>query len=109
LTQYSYRSDASRPSFASQVDAAIANAADLTPSQDPEDPDDWLTVNAEDLDRTLQESMNHHAPRKNLDMDSEDEERDATHAQVAKLKDLANKVDEFVAGKGDIEGAMFDE
>ncbi|KAF8263515.1 SGT1 protein-domain-containing protein [Lactarius quietus] len=79
--------DASRPSFASQVDAAIANAADPTPSQDP---------------RILMTGLL-------LEMDSEDEEHDTTHAQVAKLKDLANKVDEFVAGKGDVEGAMFDD
>lgn len=95
------------------MDAAIANARDLTPSQDIEDPDDWLTVNAEDLDRALQASMSQHAPRTSheigIDPDSENEERDPNHAQVAKLRDLAKKVDAFVAGKGDVEGAMFDE
>ncbi|KAN0125412.1 SGT1 domain containing protein [Lactarius tabidus] len=105
--------DASRPSFASQVDASIANAGDLTPSQDLEDPDDWLTVNAEDLDRALQASMSQHTPHKShemgVDPDPENEERDPTHAQVAKLSDLAKKVDAFVAGKGDVEGAMFDD
>jgi hypothetical protein len=113
LTQYSSWSDASRPSFASQVDRAIVNAGDLTPSQDLEDPDDWLNVNAEDLDRVLQESMSHEASRTGhemgVDPNSENEERDTTHAQVTKLRDLAKKVDAFVAGKGDVEGATFDE
>ena len=44
-----------------------------------------------------------------VDPDSENEERDATHAQVAKLRDLAKKVDAFVDGKGDVDGALFDE
>lgn len=106
--------DASRPSFASQVNAAIADAGgDLTPSQDPDDPDDWLTVNAEDLDRVLQDNISHNAPQTSHEMDvdphSENEERDTTHAQVTKLKNLAKKVDAFVAGKGDVEGAMFDD
>lgn len=106
-------SGASRPSFASQVNAAIANAGDLTPSQDLDDPDDWLTVNAEDLDRVLQNNMSRNAPRTNRKMDvdphSETEEHDTTHAQVAKLRDLAKKVDAFVTGEGDVEGAMFEE
>ncbi|KAH9176602.1 SGT1-domain-containing protein [Lactarius sanguifluus] len=103
--------DASRPSFASQVNAAIANAGDLTSSQDLDDPDDWLTVNAEDLDRVLQDNMNHttHHTSHKMEVDPESEERDSTHAQVAQLRDLANKVDAFVTGEGDIEGAMFED
>ncbi|KAH9007998.1 SGT1-domain-containing protein [Lactarius pseudohatsudake] len=96
--------DASRPSFASQVNAAIANAGDLTPSQDLDDPDDWLTVNAEDLDPIQLPTQSH-----KMEVDPESEEHDSTHAQVAKLRDLANKVDSFVTGEGDIEGAMFED
>jgi hypothetical protein len=40
---------------------------------------------------------------------SEDREDSTTKAQVAKLRDLADKVDAFVAGKGDVEGALFEE
>ncbi|KAI9442367.1 SGT1-domain-containing protein [Lactarius indigo] len=103
--------DASRPSFASQVNVAIANARDLIPSQDLDDPDDWLTVNAEDLDRVLEGNMSYTAPHtsRKMEVDPESEEHDTTHDQVTKLRDLANKVDEFVAGKGDIEGAMFED
>jgi hypothetical protein len=57
--------------------------------------------------------MSHNSPHTSREMDvdphSENEEHDTTHAQVAKLRDLAKKVDAFVTGKGDVEGAMFDE
>lgn len=108
--EYSSWSDASRPSFASQANAAIANAGDLAPSQDLDDPEDWLTVNAEDLDRALQDKTSHNTPHTSHEMDVDPhEEHDTTHAQVAKLRDLAKKVDAFVDGKGDVEGALFDE
>jgi len=109
-------SGASRPSFASEVKAAIARADDLEPSQDAEDDDDWLTVSAENLDSVLQEKMRpNDAPSTSREMDvdhspnSENGEDGMTKAQVAKLRDLASKVDAFVAGEGDVEGAMFEE
>lgn len=109
-------SGASRPSFASQVNAAIARADDLGPSLDVEDDDDWLTVSAEDFDSAWQEKMRlNDAPstsrEKNVDHSpqSENGEDGVTKAQVAKLRDLAGKVDAFVTGDGDIEGAMFEE
>jgi len=98
------------------VNAAIARADDPKPSEDVEDPDDWLTVNAEDFDSVLQEKIRlNEAPSTSHAMDvdhpshSENEDDGMTTAQVAKLRDLANKVDAFVAGKGDVEGAMFEE
>ncbi|SRR5258708_27581742 len=109
-------SGASRPSFASEVNTAIARANDLEPSQDVEDDDDWLTVSTEKFDSVLQEKMGlNNAPSTNRKMDidqspdSENGEDDITKAQVAKLRDLANKVDAFVTGEGDVEGAMFEE
>ena len=57
--------------------------------------------------------MGHNAPHASREMDvdprSENEEHDGAHPQVAKLKDLAKKVDAFVTGKGDVEGAIFEE
>ena len=98
------------------MNIAIAKADDLGPSQDIEDADDWLTVSAEDFDSVLQEKMRpnvisnaghgmdvDHSPR------SEDEEDNISKAQVTKLRDLAHKVDAFISGKGDVEGAMFEE
>ena len=61
----------------------------------------------------LQESMSHKASHTShemgVDPDSENEGRDTSHTQVTKLRDLAKKVDAFVAGKGDVEGATFEE
>lgn len=107
---------ASRPSFASEVNTAIAKADDLEPSQDVEDDDDWLTVSAENFDGVLQEKMRlNDAPSTSREMDvdhspnSENGEDGITNAQVAKLRDLASKVDAFVAGEGDVEGAVFED
>ena len=98
------------------MNAAIAKADNLEPSQDVEDADDWLTVSAEDFDSVLQEKMGLNVIPKTghgMDVDhsprSEDGEGDISKAQVTKLRDLAHKVDAFVSGKGDVEGAMFEE
>jgi hypothetical protein len=98
------------------VNAAIAKADDLEPSQDIEDDDDWLTVSAEDFDSVWQEKMRpNDAPSTNREMDvdhsphSENGEDGMTKAQVAKLRELASKVDAFVTGDGDVEGALFEE
>jgi NAD(P)H-dependent FMN reductase len=59
--------------------------------------------------------MGHITPSASNEMDvdlplhSEDNENSINTARVAKLRDLANKVDAFVSGKGDVEGALFDE
>jgi hypothetical protein len=59
--------------------------------------------------------MGHNAPSASHKMDvdpsphSEDRENGIAKAQAAKLRDLANKVDAFVSGKGDVEGALFEE
>jgi hypothetical protein len=98
------------------VNVAIAKAGDLGLSQDAEDSDDWLTVSAENFDSVLQEKMRlNDAPSTSREMDvdhspdSENGEDGMTKAQVAKLRDLASKVDAFVASEGDVEGAMFEE
>jgi hypothetical protein len=59
--------------------------------------------------------MGHNTPnasdQKDVDLPlhSEDNENGMQTARVAKLRDLANKVDAFVSGKGDVEGALFEE
>ena len=109
-------SGASRPSFASEVNAAVAKADDLESSQDVEDDDNWLTVSTENFDSILQEKMRpNDAPSTSRDIDvdhspdSVNGEDGITKAKVAKLRDLASKVDAFVTGEGDVEGAMFEE
>ena len=98
------------------MNTAIAKADDPGTSQDVEDADDWLTVSAEDFDSALQEKMRlNDIPNASHEMDvdhsplSESGEDGIRKAQVAKLQDLANKVDAFVSGKGDVEGAIFEE
>jgi hypothetical protein len=98
------------------VNAAVAKADDPAPSQDVEDADDWLTVSAEDFDNVLKEKTHlNNVPNTSHEMDvdhspnSENEEDGISKAQVTKLQDLAHKVDAFVSGEGDVEGAMFEE
>jgi hypothetical protein len=98
------------------VNAAISKADDLDLSQDVEDSDDWLTVRAENFDSVLQEKMRlNDVPSTSREMDvdhspdSENGEDGMTKAQVAKLRDLASKVDTFIASEGDVEGATFEE
>ena len=88
------------------MNAAIFKANDLEPSQDAEDDDDWLAVSAENFDSVLQEKMRlNDAPSTSREMDvdhspnSENGEDSITKAQVAKLRDLASKVDAFVDGE----------
>lgn len=44
-----------------------------------------------------------------MEVEEETEEDEAVTEQAARLKRLAEKVDAFVEGKGDLSGAMFEE
>lgn len=44
-----------------------------------------------------------------MEVEEEAEEDEAVTEQAARLKRLAEKVDAFVEGKGDLSGAMFEE
>lgn len=104
-------SDALRPSFANQVDAAIAQAGS-SPSfpLSPPDADDWLNVDAESFDAMLEDAVKRPVGGSALPSDDPEahEERIASE-QAAKLRDLAEKVEKFVDGQGDLEGAVFSE
>lgn len=98
------------------MNAAVSKADDPAPSQDADDADDWLMVSAEDFDSVLKEKMRlNDVPDTSHEMDvdqsphSRNEEDGISKAQVTKLRDLAHKVDAFVSGKGDVEGATFEE
>ena len=108
-------SDASRPSFASAIQAALAQYTDERGlPQEEEDSDDWLNVDAADFDAMLEKTMGggkgkeKAADAMEVD-DPEDDEDRVAKAQAARLHDLAKKVEEFVEGKGDVEGARFAE
>ncbi|KAL7285726.1 hypothetical protein ACG7TL_000831 [Trametes sanguinea] len=100
-------------SFATAVQAALSQYTDDRglPS-DAEDSDDWLNVDAADFDAMLEKTMgtDNGKQRASDDMDvdaADDPEERVAKAQAARLKDLAKKVEEFVEGEGDLEGARF--
>ncbi|KAF9459426.1 SGT1-domain-containing protein [Collybia nuda] len=97
-----------RMSFASQINAATSEYTLLPASMTQEDSTDWLNVDVDEFEATLERTMGQRRPD---EMDTEQskndfEERLATE-QASKLKDLATKVEDFVGGEGDLEGARF--
>ena len=110
-------SDATRPSFASQVDQGLASVQRWPISPVQEDNDDWLTIDGEEFDKGLEASLaGTTGNAKNsdaMDVDSpnkaESLEDKLAEEQAKKLKDLATKVESFVEGEGDLEGARFEE
>ncbi|GJE87751.1 SGT1-domain-containing protein [Phanerochaete sordida] len=112
--------DASRPSFASLVDTAISQAGDTASIPDfPPDQDDWLNVDAESFDAMLEGSLRQSAEKpaqggadtsgaSQSDAAARQED-ELSSEQASRLRDLAQKVEEFVEGKGDLEGAIFDD
>ena len=83
-----------------------------------EDSDDWLHVGAEDFDNMLQQGFSRPpeakdrstriSERSDAEMKIDDEDRLA-QSQATRLQDLAKKVEEFVEGQGDLDGAKFAE
>lgn len=105
------RRNTNRPSFTALVDDAVSRAASIKDSileaatTGEEDADDWLNVSPEDLEKTL-------AGTSAMDVDlppSGIEEVDEEKTQADRLSKLAEKVEKFVEGKGDLEGARFEE
>ncbi|TFY65920.1 hypothetical protein EVG20_g5167 [Dentipellis fragilis] len=113
--------NATRQTFASLVNAAILQAPpDATQSSSaPEDSDEWLNIDAQDFDSVLEKKMGtskNAAPVATQDtaMDVDGVATTSADDQVAKdqaerLKSLAKKVGNFLEGKGDIEGARFED
>ncbi|KAL1738670.1 SGT1 protein-domain-containing protein, partial [Schizophyllum fasciatum] len=112
-----------RQSFAEQVQAALKtapeNVVDGAGSQ--EDSDDWLNVSADSFDAMLEERMGTSTRQGDdpdaMDVDSKDGQaarQQAMEDKVAndeakKLQNLASKVEGFVEGEGDLEGARFED
>ncbi|THV06071.1 SGT1-domain-containing protein [Dendrothele bispora CBS 962.96] len=97
-----------RPSFASLVNSAISRASFLSTVEMEEDNDDWLTIDAENFDAMLQQSGPNRTAKigdsNGMDVDIEGS---VAEKQTSNLRDLASKVEEFIEGEGDIEGARF--
>lgn len=107
--------DAQRQSFAAQVNAAVAEnpSLPLTTSQLDEDPDNWLNIDARDFENMLQHSPGSRVVIDEMDVDNPEAEGSSedrlASEQASKLKALAGKVEDFVAGQGDLEGAQFED
>jgi hypothetical protein len=110
-----------RPPFAAQVNKAVIKApGEVTDQPDElEDPDDWLNIDAADLDSFLAQKMKTGKDKPDgamdvdlagLEADNEDTGKDMlAKEQAARLQDLAKRVEKFLGGKGDVEGAKFEE
>lgn len=100
-------SDVTRPSFTSKVNAALKATGEIKFSTCPEEePDTWLDVDAENFDSLLQNMAAGQPSCTDATEVGQKEERLAQE-QASKLKSLAQKVEEFVEGEGDLEGALF--
>lgn len=107
-------SDAKRQSFATLVDTAVSENTLLATSTIEEDSDDWLNVDAGGFEAMLEQTMgssnrNRTSDLPDVNMEGVEETPDLASEQAARLKALAEKVEDFVEGEGDLEGAKFDE
>lgn len=98
---------ASRPSFAAQVDAALAKTEHLEPAAytvnkvdaDKEDDDGWLAVDPHELDALMAKAAG----------GSSSNQAKVGEEDGKALADLAKKMEAFVGGEGDLGGARFAE
>lgn len=111
-----FNSDISRPSFAALFNAALSRAPETLSDAglvQTEDSDEWMNVDAKDFDEVLERAMRvGGSPVEMHAMETDGEggvEDSVAKEQTNKLRDLAAKVEQFVEGKGDVEGARFEE
>ncbi|KAG2155460.1 SGT1 protein-domain-containing protein [Suillus clintonianus] len=103
--------DATRPSFAALFNSALSTAPEyLTEMPDEtEDSDDWMNVDAAGFDDMLERTRSQPQSQA-MDVDAgDDAEERVAKEQTSKLQDLAAKVQNFVEGEGDVEGARFED
>ena len=80
-----------------------------------EDNDDWLNIDAQEFDQSLEATLATGNRRNSnaMDVDSPSQteflENKLASEQAKRLKDLATKVENFVEGEGDLEGVKFEE
>lgn len=106
------------------VNSAISQAPeDFTPQITDEDSDDWLNIDAENFEELLNAQRTSGQDKEEdkqsdsnvMDVDETKIESTSTPAkrvvpdQASQLRDLASKVEEFIDGEGDVEGARFAE
>ncbi|GAB1517573.1 hypothetical protein RhiTH_000622 [Rhizoctonia solani] len=104
--EFRSNTDVSRPSFAAHVEDAIKLSSEhpLSSSQE-EDSIEWLQIDESTFDGMLKQKFD----RKDARGRYGDDEDQYAQEQAAKLQELAKKVEGFVEGKGDLEGARFED
>ncbi|KAJ4476672.1 SGT1 protein-domain-containing protein [Lentinula aciculospora] len=98
-----------RPSFTTLVNASISQASnDFEPPILDEDDDDWLNIDAESFEDMMQRAPGTDETKQTdaMDVDQKSVEH-TTSTQASQLRNLASKVEEFIGGMGDVEGARF--
>lgn len=102
-------SELSRPSFTTQFNLALSRASEAIPDDvGPEDSDEWLNVDNSSFDAMLTQSVTNGEPDVNIDSNGQEGNRLAQQ-ESERLHDLASKVEQFVQGQGDLEGARFED
>ncbi len=88
---------------------------DRAPPPCEEESDEWLSVDANDFDAMLEKTLHAEQGSKKSSMDAMDVdgavdgEDHVAKLQAERLRDLAHKVEDFLEGEGDVEGARFAE
>ncbi|KAH7340297.1 SGT1 protein-domain-containing protein [Rhizoctonia solani] len=98
--------DTLRPSFAAQVEEAVKLSSEHpSSSSDEEDSTEWLQIDESTFDGMLKQKFS----RKDAKQPGEDDEDRYAQEQATRLQELAKKVEGFVEGEGDLEGARFED
>ncbi|CAE6433483.1 unnamed protein product [Rhizoctonia solani] len=103
--EFRTNTDVSRPSFAAQVEEAAQLSSKHPLSSSEEDSIEWLQIDESTFDGMLKQKFN----RKDAGGRGEDDEDQHAQEQATKLQELAKRVEGFVEGKGDLEGARFED
>lgn len=88
------------------VESAINTSPGPAPADAEEDSTDWLNVDESTFDSMLEQRFNRKPTTEPSGQDAEDR---MAQDQAARLQELAKKVEGFVEGKGDLDGARFEE
>ncbi|CAE6425535.1 hypothetical protein ACGC1H_004786 [Rhizoctonia solani] len=103
--EFRSNSDSSRSSFAAQVEEAIKLSSEhLLSSPGEEDSTEWLQIDESTFDGMLKQKFG----RKDAGQLVEEDE-EYTQEQATRLQELAKKVEGFVEGRGELEGARFED
>ncbi|KAF5384722.1 hypothetical protein D9757_006218 [Collybiopsis confluens] len=95
-----------RPSFTTLVNSAISLVPDdFTPPNVNEDSDDWLNIDADNFEDSFQQNQSKLGDA--MDVDRNPAQPAASTDASSQLRDLASRVEEFIEGEGDVEGARF--